>query len=251
MKENKLKPRRGIYLLPNLFTTAGIFAGFYAIVAALQGVFDLAAMAIFIAMLLDGLDGPIARLTNTESEFGAQYDSLSDMVSFGIAPALVVYSWGLAPLGKLGWIATFFFVAATAMRLARFNTQEDKCFFYGIPSPAAAGMIASIVWVIDLFNFELVSWLSWLIAGITVVVALLMVSNIRYYSPKQLDLKGKIPFLGLLVFLVLLVAIAWQPPIMLLILFSLYTLSGMVVTIYRWRLIHRLKRQRRQRPEKT
>jgi CDP-diacylglycerol--serine O-phosphatidyltransferase len=141
-------PQRGIYLLPNLLTTAALFAGFYSIVAAMKGHFESAAIAIFVAMIADGLDGRVARLTHTQSEFGAEYDSLSDMAAFGIAPALVVYSWSLSSLGKLGWLAAFLYAAATALRLARFNTQvSDKEYFQGLPSPSAAGAIASIIWL--------------------------------------------------------------------------------------------------------
>src|SRR5689334_3768014 len=144
--------RRGIYWLPNLFTTASLFSGFYAIVQAMNGRFETAAIAIFVSMVLDGLDGRIARLTHTQSEFGAQYDSLSDMVSFGAAPALVMYVWALKDLGKLGWIAAFVYCAGAALRLARFNTNIDvidKRYFQGLPSPMAAALLAVLLWVFD------------------------------------------------------------------------------------------------------
>ena len=181
---------RGIYLLPNLLTTAAFFAGFYAIVAAMKGYFEIAAIAIFIAMLADGLDGRVARLMNAQSPFGAQYDSLSDMAAFGIAPALVVYSWSLVSLGKLGWIAAFLYAAATALRLARFNIQvTDKQYFCGLPSPAAAGLIASSVWVGSSYNWVGAD-LAWVFALLTVVLAALMVSGVSYYSFKNIDFKG-------------------------------------------------------------
>jgi len=151
------KRRRGIYLLPNLFTTAALFAGFFAIISAIQGRFEVAAVAIFIAMILDGLDGRVARMTNTQTEFGAEYDSLSDMVSFGVAPALVVYLWGLSTLGKVGWLAAFIYTAGAALRLARFNTQAvsiDKRYFQGLPSSAAVAVVFGMVWVVIEYGFS-------------------------------------------------------------------------------------------------
>ncbi len=174
--------RRGIYLLPNLFTTAALFAGFYAIVQAMNVNFDYAAIAIFVAMVLDGLDGRIARMTHTQSAFGAEYDSLSDMVCFGAAPALVMYEWVLRDLGKLGWIAAFVYVAGAALRLARFNTLlevADKRWFTGLPSPSAAALVAGLVWVIDDLGYdpEPLRWWAWLL---TVFAGLTMVSNFKY-----------------------------------------------------------------------
>ena len=219
---------RGIYLLPNLFTTAALFAGFYAIVAASRGNFDTAAIAIFIAMILDGMDGRIARLTNTQSDFGAQYDSLSDMIAFGLAPALVMYEWSLASLGKLGWTAAFVYAAAAALRLARFNIQVgvvDKRYFIGLPSPSAAALIAGLVWVgadygmpgedIPLLTFPL-----------TVLTGLLMVSNVRFKSFKDLDLRGKIPFVAMLVMVLVFVFISIDPPVVLFSIALVYALSG-------------------------
>jgi len=227
---------RGFYLLPNLFTTTGLFAGFYAIVAAMKGYFDLAAIGIFVAMVMDILDGRVARLTNTQSAFGAQYDSLSDMVSFGIAPALVVYSWALGPLGKIGWLIAFFFTATAALRLARFNTQVghgDKRFFVGLPSPAAAGVVAGMVAVGSQVGIETKS-LSALIGGVTFCVAALMVSNLRYYSFKDIDLRGKVPFMALLVVVLVFVGIAADPPWVLFSVFSLYACYGPCWSLWRF-----------------
>jgi CDP-diacylglycerol--serine O-phosphatidyltransferase len=231
-------PKNDFYLLPNLFTTAGLFAGFYAVVAALKGNFETAAIWIFIAMILDGLDGRIARLTNTTSAFGAEYDSLADMVSFGIAPALVVYSWSLVHLGKPGWVAAFIFTASVALRLARFNTQiskdTDKRFFYGLPCPAAAGVLASLVWVTYQFEITLSPVLNILVAVITMMVGLLMVSEIRYFSFKQFDLQGKVPFIVLLVIMLVITAIAVAPPTLLFLSFVGYALSGIVFMVMQW-----------------
>ena len=187
--DSKLR-RRGIYLLPNLFTTAALFAGFYAIVQAMNGRFEAAAVAIFIAMVMDGLDGRVARLTRTQSAFGAEYDSLSDMVSFGVAPALVIYVWALKDMGKLGWIAAFVYCAGAALRLARFNTQlevADKRFFQGLPSPAAAALIAGLVWVMNDYGIKGpdIRWLAW---GVTLFAGLTMVSNLHFYSGKDINL---------------------------------------------------------------
>ncbi len=222
------KRRRGIYLLPNLFTTAGLFAGFYAIVAAMNGRFEAAAIAIFVAMLMDGIDGRIARLTHTESDFGAEYDSLSDMVSFGLAPALVAYSWSLSTLGKFGWLAAFVYAACAALRLARFNTQHgsaDKRYFKGLASPAAAAVIAGMVWLGH--DLSLATSLTKIPAFIiTLAVSALMVSNIRYYSFKDLDLKGRVRFVTVLAMMLVFVLIAIAPPQVLFAVFFLYALSG-------------------------
>ena len=221
--------RRGIYILPNLFTTAGLFFGFFAIIQATKGKFELAAMAIFIAMLMDGLDGRIARMTNTTSDFGAEYDSLVDVIAFGLTPALVMYEWVLGGMGKLGWLAAFIYVAATALRLARFNTQKvaDKRYFQGLPSPAAAAVLAAWVWMMHEYGFQggAVNAVSWLV---TVGAAAAMVSNVRYHSFKDLDLKGKIPFVKLLVVVLAFVLIASDPPRMLFLIFFGYFVSGFV-----------------------
>lgn len=228
----------GIYLLPNLFTTASLFAAFYAIVAAFKAQYEVAIIAIFIGMIADGLDGRIARLTNTQSEFGAQYDSLSDMVTFGVAPALILYSWNLHQLGKIGWLVAFVYTAAVALRLARFNTQvgiADKRYFQGLACPPAAAIVCSFAWLCHQNHFE-----HWLISVLTAVVAVsaasLMVSNIRYYSFKEVDFKGKVPFLYLLLMVILFVAIAANPSVVLFTGFLLYALSGpvrLVVILYR------------------
>ena len=196
-----MKRRRGIYLLPNLFTTAGLFAGFYGIVSAMNSQFESAAIAIFVAMIMDGLDGRIARLTNTQSDFGVEYDSLADMVSFGLAPALIVYQWALSGMGKLGWLAAFIYTASTALRLARFNTQAasvDKRFFQGLPSPAAAALVAGMIWLGETQELVEVTNLTIIAFPVTVLAGILMVSNIRFYSFKEVDLKGRVPFVGIL-----------------------------------------------------
>lgn len=232
-EEQKSIRRRGIYLLPNLFTTAALFAGFYAIVAAMNSRFEAAAVAVFIAMVLDGLDGRVARLTNTQSDFGAEYDSLSDMVSFGLAPALVMYEWALHSMGKLGWLAAFIYTAAAALRLARFNTQvgtADKRYFQGLASPAAAAVVTGLVWVGTEYEVTGVE-LNWICFAITVAAGLLMVSNIRYYSFKDLDLKGKVPFVAVLVVVLIFVLITLHPPTVLFGSFSLYALSGLITTL--------------------
>ncbi len=227
---NEASSKRHIYLLPNLLTTAGLFAGFYAIVAAMKGNFEVAAIAIFVAMIMDGLDGRVARLTGTESEFGAQYDSLSDMMCFGVTPALVVYSWGLRYLGKFGWLAAFFYVAATALRLARFNIQTDKRFFIGLPCPAAAGLIAGMVWVGTDFAIP-GKRISEVAAIMTIIAAALMVSNVRYSSFKKLDFKEHVPFMAVLSALILYLLIAWDPPKVLFGIFFLFALSGLVLWV--------------------
>lgn len=231
--DQKPKRRRGIYLLPNLFTTGCLFSGFYAIVAAMGDRYESAAVAIFIAMVLDGLDGRIARMTNTATEFGVQYDSLADMVSFGVAPALVMYVWALNGMGKLGWLIAFIYTAGAALRLARFNTQVeviDKRFFQGLPSPSAAAVVAGTVWLgveyqVTIENFMPLALIVTLAAGV------LMVSNFRYYSFKSLDIKGKVPFVKILLMVVIFVFISIDPPQVLFILFMAYILSGPILTI--------------------
>lgn len=225
--------RRGIYLLPNLFTIAGLFAGFYAIVTAMEGYFNYAAVAIFVAMIMDFFDGRVARLTNTQSAFGAELDSLSDMVSFGVAPALVIYSWSLEGLGKLGWLAAFIFAAAGALRLARFNTQvsvADKRYFQGLPIPAAAGVLASMVWLcVD--SEILGDGVSMMTTVLTIIIAILMVSNVRYYSFKEIDLKGRVPFVAILLVVLAFVGISLDPPKILFLIFFCYALSGPILTL--------------------
>ncbi|RDJ00248.1 CDP-diacylglycerol--serine O-phosphatidyltransferase [Dyella solisilvae] len=242
---------RGIYLLPNLFTTGAMFAGFYAIVVSIGGDFSSAAIAVFVAALLDGMDGRVARLTNTQTEFGVQYDSLSDLVSFGLAPSLVMYTWSLSTLkdygptwGKIGWAAAFIYAACAALRLARFNTQVgviDKRYFQGLASPAAAAVCMSFVWSMDKFGIvgEEVCFLT---AVMAVVVGLLMVSRFRYYSFKSLPMgDGRVPFLWIIVGVLILVPFFVDPPRVLFVVFSLYLLSGPVMTLW-GRATHRRRR---------
>lgn len=228
---------RGIYLLPNLFTSAALFAGFYAIVQAMNFNFEQSAIAIFIAMVLDGLDGRVARMTNTTSAFGAEYDSLSDMVSFGVAPALIMYVWALKPMGKLGWIAAFIYCACAALRLARFNTKledtyQDKRYFQGLPSPASAALLAGFVWVayeydVDgreiFFGALQMKWMAW---GLTVFAALSMVSDLKFYSGKDINLKQSVPFVAILAIVLAFVLISYSPPEVLFTVVLVYALSG-------------------------
>jgi CDP-diacylglycerol--serine O-phosphatidyltransferase len=231
------RPRRGIYLLPNAFTTAALFAGFYAIVMAMNQRFDHACWAVFIAMVLDGLDGRVARLTNTQSEFGAQYDSLSDMVSFGAAPALVIYEWSLRGLGKLGWIAAFVYCAGAALRLARFNTNievVDKRFFQGLPSPAAAALVVGFVMMMTDPDINVsarsVDWISW---GLALFAGITMVTNVPFYSFKDVNFRKSVPFIVVFLIALALALLAIDPPKVLWPLFVVYGLSGYVV--YTWR----------------
>lgn len=229
-ERQQLLRKRGIYLLPNAFTTAALFGGFFAIVQAMNLRFEAAAIAIFAAMVLDGMDGRVARMTHTQSAFGEQYDSLSDMVSFGVAPALVMYEWVLKDLGRWGWLAAFVYCAGAALRLARFNTNigsVDKRFFQGLPSPAAAALIAGFVWLaidnkipINLF------WLPWLAFALTLYAGITMVSNAPFYSGKALDVRHRVPFAAILVVVAVFVLISSDPPVMLFVLFVLYGLSG-------------------------
>jgi CDP-diacylglycerol--serine O-phosphatidyltransferase len=243
-KTETMRPRmrdRGIYLLPNLFTTGALFAGFYAIVQAMNGRFELAAVAIFIAMVLDGLDGRVARMTHTQSAFGAEYDSLSDMVSFGVAPALVIYEFALQDMGKFGWIAAFIYCAGAALRLARFNTQvdtvTDKRFFQGLPSPSAAALIAGFVWVMVGVKAEY-GWtghdVRWLAAAIALFGGLTMVSNFRYYSGKEINLRKSVPFFVILLVVLAFILVSTSPPEVLFGVFLLYGLSGYVDALLLW-----------------
>ena len=224
--------RRGIFLLPNLFTTAALFFGFYAIVQAMNGRFEMAAIAIYVAMVLDGLDGRVARLTHTQSEFGAQYDSLSDMVSFGAAPALVMYEWALKGMGKLGWIAAFVYCAGAALRLARFNTNidvVDKRYFQGLPSPMAAAFVAGLVWVFDDLGIDRDIWLSVIAWVVTMFAGITMVTNLPYYSFKDINLKKSVPFWVVAVFAAGLAVVSIKPALMLFMLFFGYAVSGYVL----------------------
>mgnify|MGYP003654634330 CR=1 FL=1 len=242
-KEIRKNMRRGIFLLPNLFTTAAMFSGFYAIIAAMNGRFETAAIAIFLAMVLDGLDGRVARMTNTQSAFGAEFDSLSDMVSFGVAPALIVYMWSLVYLkeispsmGKLGWMAAFIYATCTALRLARFNTQigiADKRYFQGLASPAAAAVVMGGVWVCEHYGI-IGRDATWAALIFTITAGTLMVSKFSYYSFKDLDVRKKVPFVALLAVLLVFVFLSIEPALILFSVFFLYMLSGPVVSLFRW-----------------
>ncbi len=227
---------RGIYILPNLFTIGALFAGFYAIVQAMNGRWEHAAVAIFIAMLLDGLDGRVARMTHTQSAFGAELDSLSDMVSFGVAPALIMYVYSLKGLGKFGWIAAFVYCAGAALRLARFNTQlevADKRFFQGLPSPSAAALVAGFVWVMIEYGVS-GEEISWLAAGVTLFAGISMVTNLKFYSGKEINLRRSVPFFVVLLIVLFFILVSTSPPEVLLIMFVLYGLSGYVYTTWHW-----------------
>ncbi|EXF43513.1 phosphatidylserine synthase [Pseudomonas sp. BAY1663] len=228
---------RGIYLLPNLFTTANLFAGFFSIITAINGNFYVAAATVFVAMVLDSLDGRVARLTNTQSAFGAEYDSLSDMVAFGLAPAVLAYEWALSELGNVGLTVAFIYVACAALRLARFNTQigkVDKRWFIGLASPAAAGVVAGWVWAVwaldesGIRGVDLPLVLVMLFALMVAAAGLLMVSNIKYYSFKDLDLKGRVPFVAILVVVLVFAVVFSDPPRVLLLIFLAYAASGPV-----------------------
>jgi CDP-diacylglycerol--serine O-phosphatidyltransferase len=228
--------RKGIYLLPNLLTLGALFAGFYAIIAGMNGNFNAAGWAILIAAVLDGLDGRVARLTNTQSAFGAQFDSLSDMVSFGVAPALIVFSWALSSLGNAGWAASFIFISCAALRLARFNVQlgtVDKRFFMGLQSPVAAGLVTFVVWVGYKYQVEVTWAVSVGTAVLTTFVGLLMISNYRYYSFKEIHFKGTVPYVVFLMAVILLVVIAQNPHEVLLLMCLLYAASGPVIGLYK------------------
>ncbi|MEE4381274.1 MAG: CDP-diacylglycerol--serine O-phosphatidyltransferase [Pseudomonadales bacterium] len=230
--------RRGIYLLPNLITTGALFSGFFAIVAAMNGRYETAAMAVFAALVLDAADGRVARLTHTESAFGAEYDSLSDMVAFGVAPALVIFSWSLQSLGQLGWVATFIYMACAALRLARFNMRPDNSSFVGLASPSAAALIAGTVWVFT----ETAPTTpgpegagAVLLAALTAGAGLLMVSPLRYWSPKNVNLKGRVPFVALVAIVLGYALIMLDPPRVLLGGFVAYAFSGPVLWVLRRR----------------
>ncbi|MFI3215994.1 MAG: CDP-diacylglycerol--serine O-phosphatidyltransferase [Methylococcales bacterium] len=225
--------RRGIYLLPNLFTTGALFSGFYAITSAMNAHYDISVVAIFVAMILDGLDGRVARLTNTQSEFGAQYDSLSDMLSFAVAPALVMYLWAFSTLGKVGLFAAFVHTAGGALRLARFNTQltsADKRYFQGLPSPAAAAILAGFIWLCLEHDWS-IEYVKYTALILTITTGLLMVSNFRYSRFKEIDLKGKVPFFVAISVMLGIAFVMAQPQNMLFLLFLGYAISGPVVTL--------------------
>ncbi len=234
----KRQNKRGIYILPSIFTTFALFAGFYSIVASIDGDYTLAAISIMVAMLWDALDGRVARLTNTQSAFGAEYDSLSDLVSFGVAPALLVYEWSLSDLGRIGWLAAFIYLVCAALRLARFNTQvgtADKRYFQGLPSPASAGVIASMIWLkfwnFEYFDIGVVSFSYYIGIAITILCGLLMVSNVRYLSFKEFDSKNKTSFRFLLLSVLSLFLLLYKPNIILFTGFFIYMLSGPIITM--------------------
>jgi CDP-diacylglycerol--serine O-phosphatidyltransferase len=233
------RPRRkGIYILPNLFTLAALFGGFYAIVMAMNGHFDQASVGIFCAMVLDSLDGRVARMTNTQSAFGEQMDSLSDMVSFGAAPALIVYEWALKDMGKLGWIAAFVYCSGAALRLARFNTNiavVDKRFFQGLPSPAAAALVMGLIWVVtDLGeSAHSIHWMVWLACGFTLYAGLTMVTNIPFYSFKDVNFRRTVPFISIVAIALGIAVITIHPPTVLFGVFVVYGLSGYGVYVWK------------------
>ena len=253
-----VKPRRlrkGIYVLPNLFTLAALFGGFYAIVMAMNNQFELAAVGVFCAMVLDSLDGRVARMTHTQSAFGEQMDSLSDMVSFGAAPALIAYEWALRPLGRWGWIAAFVYCSCAALRLARFNVNTgvvDKRYFQGMPSPAAAALVAGFIWLtsalmvshrdVPIFG-EVISWfggfptdradLAWIMFAITLFAGLTMVTNIPYYSFKDIGGAKSVPFVSLVVVALLIGVVSIEPATMLFLIFVGYSISGYVIYVWR------------------
>lgn len=239
--------RKGIYLLPNLFTTGSLFAGFFSIISSLSGDYISAAIAIFIALIMDGLDGRVARLLNAQSAFGAQYDSISDMLSFGIAPPLLVYNFiqlYLSPIGfsKLAWLSSFIFLAAVALRLARFNVQLDapvdsrkaKRYFYGLPCPAGAAIMASMIWVVSLHGYEGIAF-SFLIVVVMVATSFLMVSTIHFRSFKDIDPRITIRFTYMVLLVLILVGIWWRPAEILFAVFALYALSGPVFGLFNFR----------------
>lgn len=258
----QLQPRRsrGLYLVPNLFTTGALFCGFYAIIAALHDRFEPAAVAVFVAMVLDGLDGFAARITHTESEFGAQYDSMADLVSFGLAPALIMYQWALGHmmtmgplLSKLGWLAAFFYTVMAALRLARFNVQissTDKRYFIGLPSPSAAALVTGFVWFGSDLGFS-GDQLLWLALLITIAAGALMFSNILYFSLKRINLRGRVPFMAAGVVVLTLVVISIDPPKVLFSGFLLYVLSGPLLFLIRLRQRLRRRAQGASKPTDT
>lgn len=235
------KRARGIYILPNAFTTGNLFCGFYAVIQAMNGRFEQAAMAIFFGMILDSLDGRVARLTNTQSAFGEQYDSLADVVSFGAAPALVIYEFALKGMGKLGWLAAFVYVACTALRLARFNTNlnvVDKAYFQGLASPAAAALVMGYVWlVVDNragipVSKEVINWTAW---AFTIYAGFTMVSTAPFYSFKTINLRKAVPFTAALVIVLGFVVVSFDAPIVLFLLFMAYAFSGWFLWLNRLR----------------
>ena len=229
------KPGKGLYVLPNLFTLAALFGGFYSIVMAMNGRFDQAAIGVFCAMVLDSLDGRVARMTNTQSAFGEQMDSLSDMVSFGAAPALIAYVWGLTSLGRWGWIAAFVYCACAALRLARFNVNTavvDKSYFQGLPSPAAAALVAGFIWLMTEAGVKGQD-VRWYMFALTLYAGLTMVTNVPFYSFKDISLKRSVPFVVIVLIALGIAVINIDPPTVMFGLFMLYGFSG--YALYGWR----------------
>jgi len=229
------KPRKGIYVLPNLFTLAALFGGFYAIVMAMNGRFEMAAIGVFAAMVLDSLDGRVARMTNTQSAFGEQMDSLADMVSFGAAPALISYEWALKGLGRWGWMAAFVYISCAALRLARFNvntTVVDKRYFQGLPSPAAAALVMGFIWLMNEMDYQGAD-LAWVMFAFCLYSGLTMVTNAPFYSFKDVRMKKSVPFAVIVMLALTIAVINIHPPIVLFALFVMYGLSGYV--LYAWR----------------
>lgn len=235
--ESRSRGAQGIYLLPNLFTTGALFCGFYAVIAGMQGDFYAGAVAIFVAMVFDGLDGRVARLTNTTSAFGAEYDSLADMVSFGVAPSLLLFNWALVDAGKLGWVAAFLYTACAALRLARFNTQlevTDSSYFTGLASPAAAALVAGSVWLGQSYDLPAGERpLSWVHAILLIVLGFLMIARFPYYSFKSVKLEARVPFARILLLIGLLGLVALDPPLVLWCLFFVYAFSGPLLYLRR------------------
>ena len=235
-EETSQKPRKGIYVLPNLFTLAALFGGFYAIVMAMNNQFDLAAIGVFCAMVLDSLDGRVARMTNTQSAFGEQMDSLADMVSFGAAPALIAYEWSLRGLGRWGWMAAFIYCACAALRLARFNVNTavvDKRYFQGLPSPAAAALVAGFIWLMTETKVDTAS-VAWPMFAMCLFAGLTMVTNVPFYSFKDVNFKKSVPFIAIFLIVLIFVAVSSDPPKVLFGLFVIYGLSGYGVFFWHW-----------------
>ncbi len=250
LSSEETRRRRSIYLLPNAFTTANLFAGFYAVVQAMNGQFEVAAMAIFAAMVFDGMDGRVARMTHTQSAFGEQYDSLADMTSFGVAPALVMYEWMLRGLGRWGWLAAFVYVVGAALRLARFNITIgviDKRFFQGLPSPSAAALVAGFIWLAVDNKFGMVGGaLAWTAFVVTVYSGIAMVTSLPFYSGKSFSPGHSVPFWGILVGVAVFVFVSSDPPVVLFGLFVVYGVSGWFIWLWRWQRARKLNRLRQE-----
>jgi CDP-diacylglycerol---serine O-phosphatidyltransferase len=229
------KPSKGIYILPNLFTLAALFGGFYAIVMAMNDHFEMAAIGVFCAMVLDSLDGRVARMTNTQSAFGEQMDSLADMVSFGAAPALISYEWALKGVGRWGWVAAFVYISCAALRLARFNVNTavvDRRFFQGLPSPAAAALVMGFIWLMNDMGYQGTE-VVWPMFAVCLYSGLTMVTNVPFYSFKDVQMRRSVPFAVIVLLALVIAVINIHPPIVLFALFMLYGLSGYV--LYAWR----------------